>query len=94
MPRATLSEALMTKYRGGEKKHIDPEKVAQHRKDKHDARWLLDHGTVEEYEMWVRGINPELTNDEMRLMRSAFFEQRAARQLELRMRPSPPKRGA
>jgi hypothetical protein len=83
----------MTKYRSGEKKYIDPEKVAQRRRDRNDARWLLDNGTLEEYEMWVRAINPKVTEEGMKSMRAAFFERRAERQNELRMRASPPRRG-
>lgn len=69
----------MKRWFFGQRKHIDEEKKAQEAADLSNLRWLMDNGTQEEYEAYVRGVRPDATDEEFKAMLDAFYAQRSAR---------------
>jgi hypothetical protein len=73
----------MKKWFFGEKKHLDQEKIEQEKEDCKNLRWLMDHGTIAEFETYLRGNRPDATEKEIQELLSAFYRRRAERQQEL-----------
>lgn len=82
----------MKKWFFGERKYIDEEKVKQEKQDLVNVRWLLDYGTAEEFTTYARGMNPNMTEEQIKVMLDAFYEQRDARQRQRHLQP-PQQRG-
>jgi hypothetical protein len=74
----------MKKWFFGEKKHLDQEKIEQEREDCKNLRWLLDNGTGDEFETYLRGNRPDATEKEIQELLRAFYQRRTERQQELR----------
>ncbi len=74
----------MKKWFFGEKKHLDQEKIDQDAQEIENLRWLMDHGTREEYELHVRSLRPDAPEEQIQKMISAFYQHRAEREQELK----------
>lgn len=66
----------------GKAKYLE-EQAEQEKEDLKNIRWIMDHGTVEQFEFYVRNERPEITDDKMQRLISDFHRYRAEREQEL-----------
>lgn len=82
----------MKRWWFGEKKHLDDQKIEQEKEDLKNLRYLMDYGTVEQYELYCRSQKADVTDEEIKALIRAFYQRRAERQQELQTAQSLRKR--